>query len=83
MLVGRTLEKLQLAAQDLNANGKILPLAANALRQDETDDVLKQAVERFGHIDVLVNGSGTMDVGQIGTISSADWWRNFVRLSQL
>lgn len=82
VLVARTFEKLQLAARELNADGKAMPIAANTIQQVETDNVLKQAMERFGQVDVLVNASGTMDLGLIGTISPIDWWRNFVRLLQ-
>lgn len=65
-------------AAELNGAGTVFPIAADCLSQEEVDGVFKQAVERFGRVDILVNAAGDMSVGPVGTLSSADWWHNFV-----
>ena len=78
MLVGRNLGKLTSVAQELDAGSRVLPLSAKSIVQDEVDTVFNQACEHFGRVDILVNAAGTMGVGPIGTLSSSDWWQNFV-----
>lgn len=82
VLVGRNEVKLQAAHRDLDAGGKVLPIAANILLQEEADGVFRQALDKFGHVDVLVNASGTMKAGPIGILTTEEWWENFVRLLQ-
>ncbi|KAI3401096.1 hypothetical protein diail_241 [Diaporthe ilicicola] len=77
VLVGRDLEKLRSAMNDLDAGSRVLPIAADSLVQDEADGIFSQAREHFGRVDVLVNAAGTMGVGPIGILSSSDWWQNF------
>lgn len=81
-MIGRNEVKLQAAHRDLDAGGNVLPIAANILLQEEADGVFRQALDKFGHVDVLVNASGTMKAGPIGILTTEEWWENFVRLLQ-
>lgn len=83
MLAGRNLDKLTSVAKELDAGSRILPISANSVVQDEVDAIFTQARGHFGRVDFLVNAAGTMGVGPIGTISSSDWWQNFVSLTTL
>lgn len=78
MLAGRNLEKLTSVAKELDAGSRVLPISANSIVQDEVDAIFSRAREHFGRVDILVNAAGTMGVGPIGTLSSMDWWQNFV-----
>lgn len=83
MLAGRNSDKLKSVAKELDAGSRVLPISVNSIIQDEVDSIFTQAREHFGRVDFLVNAAGTMGVGPIGTISSSDWWQNFVSLTTL
>lgn len=70
-------------AEELVAGSRVLTISANSAIQDEVDAIFTQARDHFGRVDFLVNAAGTMGVGPIGTISSSDWWQNFVSLTTL
>lgn len=78
VLAGRNLEKLTSVARELDAESRVLPISANSIIQDDVDAIFSRACEHFGRVDFLVNAAGTMGVGTIGTLSSVDWWQNFV-----
>lgn len=78
MLAGRNLDKLTSVAKELDAGPRVLPISVNSIVQDEVDGIFSQAREHFGRVDFLINAAGTMGVGPIGTLSSSDWWQNFV-----
>lgn len=65
-------------AKELDVGHRVLPIAANNIVQGEVDTIFTQARDHFGRLDFLINAAGTMGVGPIGTISTSDWWQNFV-----
>lgn len=81
MLAGRNLDKLTSVAKELDADSRLIPISVNSVVQDEVDAIFTQARDHFGRVDFLINAAGTMGVGPIGTISSSDWWQNFVNLT--
>lgn len=83
VLVGRNSGKLTSVAKELDADSRVLTISANSIIQDEVHAIFTQAREHFGRVDFLVNAAGTMGVGPTGTISSSDWWQNFVSRNTL
>jgi NAD(P)-dependent dehydrogenase (short-subunit alcohol dehydrogenase family) len=59
VIASRKLDVLQATATELEAEtgGKVLAVACDARNYDEVEQVLKQAKERFGQVDVLVNNA--------------------------
>lgn len=80
VLVGRSADKLEAAAADLPAQlqDRVLTVAGNIASQEFADSAIKQAVSKFGQVDVLVNAAGAMNVGPVDKLESSDWWENFV-----
>lgn len=72
------MDKLTSVAEELDGGSRVLPISTNGIVQDEVDAIFTRAREHFGRVDVLINAAGTMSVGPIGTLSSSDWWQNFV-----
>ncbi|KAG8165427.1 hypothetical protein KVR01_005702 [Diaporthe batatas] len=77
VLVARTAEKLEAVTEDLADHSRVLTISGNVASQEDADKVFKEAVERFGQVDVLVNAAGAMNVAPIDQISSSAWWENF------
>lgn len=57
-LVSRRLEHLEPAAEKINAaGGEALAVAADVRQPEEVERAIHQTVERFGQLDILVNGA--------------------------
>ena len=60
VLTSRKLPDLELVAKEVESLGrKALPVAANIRHIEEHEAVVKATLDRFGHVDVLVNNAGT------------------------
>jgi len=75
IVASRKLPDLQAVAQEVSQLGrKSLAVAANLRNLAEIDDLVKRAVEEFGHIDILVNNAGTNVVfGSIFNVNEKAW----------
>jgi len=62
-------------AQEVSGLGRrALPVAANIRHLEEVDNLVDQAVGKFGHIDILVNNAGTNPVfGSVFVIDEKAW----------
>jgi len=60
VLTSRKLPDLEAVAKEVEALGvKAFPVAANIRHLEEHDAMVKAALDKFGHIDCLVNNAGT------------------------
>lgn len=67
-------EAVEETVKELEAMGvKAKAYASNAANFDETHDVVKQVVEDFGRIDVLVNNAGITKDGLMMRMSESQW----------
>ncbi len=73
-ICGRDEGSLREAEQRLRTCGtQILAVRCDVGNQPEAEDFIRQATNRFGRVDVLVNNAGTIEVGPLETQSLADF----------
>lgn len=72
--VGRKQSGLATVLEDIkNYGGDALPIKANLAVADEADGAIRQTVEAFGGLDVLVNAAGHISSGTIESTSDEAW----------
>ena len=72
--VGRKQSALATVLEDIKGNGgDALPIKADLAVVDEADGALRQTVEAFGGLDVLVNAAGHISSGTIENTSDEAW----------
>jgi NAD(P)-dependent dehydrogenase (short-subunit alcohol dehydrogenase family) len=79
VLMARTEESLQALADEIEQHsGHVLVVAGDVSQPQDCQEVIQRSLERFGHIDGLVNNAGILE--PIGPISEADaeaWHENW------
>ena len=75
VLVSRTLEECQQAAEEVSAHFNIEALAvgADVTNQQQMEDLAEKVIDRFGKIDILVNSAGINIRGAIDELSHEDF----------
>ncbi|MHA6253472.1 glucose 1-dehydrogenase [Oceanobacillus sp. CAU 1775] len=67
-------ERLQLVEQEINnLNGDVLSYNLDVTNEDQWKDIVKVTVEKFGHLNIVVNNAGIGTHGNIETTTFEDW----------
>lgn len=79
LLVARTEDELSEAAAECGragapANGRAAHLVLDVTAEDAGQRILAESVERFGRLDVLVNGAGTARWRDLDDVTDEDWY---------
>ncbi len=73
-LVGRAGEALEEVAQEItHAGGEALAVVADVTVGADAERVVRETVERFGGLDVLVNAAGILNNGTVESTTLAAW----------
>lgn len=74
ILTARSEELLQHLAESIRqAGGDVLAIPADVTDESQVRDVFRQAMERFGRLDLLVNNAGVFDGGPLDQLSLETW----------
>ena len=74
VVVSRTLAEVEAVADEIIKNGQeALAIPADVSQKSAVDAMVKQTVERFGKIDILVNSAGVAIHNPIPNIREEDW----------
>ncbi|GGX04950.1 3-oxoacyl-ACP reductase [Pigmentiphaga litoralis] len=73
VLAGRTRDKLDEVAQTIGKDDKVLVRPTDVADLSDVEGLVRDAVARFGRLDVLVNNAGTVVEGKITDVSAEDW----------
>jgi NAD(P)-dependent dehydrogenase (short-subunit alcohol dehydrogenase family) len=75
VLVARNLEKVRARAEEVKALGaQVLAIPADLTQEEEVNLVVKQALDKFGRIDILVNLSGGLTRYKAATEHTVEDW---------
>ncbi len=62
VLLGRNLDKLKRVASEIRkAHGKALPVSADITVEGEVETAVKQAIDEFGSVDILINNAAVVN----------------------
>src|SRR5262249_45109973 len=74
ILAARDTQKLAALAESVNGNGSnAVAIGADVTDEQQVQNLFHQAMERFGHLDLLVNNAGVFDGGPIDELSVEVW----------
>ena len=73
VLNGRTEEKLQKVAAEINMPERTLVISGDVSQRDDVEKLVQQTVQKFGRLDTLVNNAAMVIIGKIDDVSLEDW----------
>lgn len=69
-------EKAKATAEEIRAaGGEALSVQTDVSQEDSVKNLARQALDRFCHVDILVNDAGIFPQAKIAELSEADWDR--------
>ena len=75
-IAGRRRDKLQHVANEITARGgEVLPVACDVTQSVDAERAVRETVEEFGALHILVNNAGTHSTGTVEELSEEDWDR--------
>lgn len=57
VICSRSQERLDIAAQEMSAKGEVFPISCDVRDYEQVENVLKETIERYGKLDILVNNA--------------------------
>lgn len=74
VLAARTVSELNDVADEIRGSGReALAVATDVSVKSDVDSMVRQALDRFGKVDVLVNNAGVANHKALPDITEADW----------
>ena len=74
VLAGRNLENLNRTEAEIVARGcKTLPVVVDILKEADIKNMIRQTVDQFGKVDILVNNSGVVKISPLENLKPEDW----------
>lgn len=75
-VAGRRMEKIEESARDIRSDGgEALAIGCDVSNAGDAKRAVRETVERFGRLNVLVNNAGILSVSTIEQIDEEDWDR--------
>lgn len=83
VITSRNQEDCNRVAEEISKayNVQTLALATDVVKKEQVDILVEKTIEKFGHIDVLVNNAGTANSGRAEDLTEQDW-NNILDLNQ-
>lgn len=76
VLTARRIERLKSLEKEITANGgKALVVAADVTKLEDLEKVVKETLDAFGQIDILINNAGLMPLSFVKNLHVEEWER--------
>ncbi len=74
VLTARTLSKLEKVAEEMARYGvRALPVQMDVNKREDIEAMVKEAVDKFGKIDILINNAGISAVNEAENMTDSEW----------
>jgi len=74
VLAARRADRLEQLVADIEAKGgEAIAVTTDVAKHDEVENLIRQAVETFGHVDVLINNAGVMPLAPLALRKVDEW----------
>ncbi len=75
----RKKEKLNDAAENITraTGAEVFPIAGDVSDPAAGDEIIRQVMDHFGRLDILVTNAGGPPAGSFDTVSESDWYKAF------
>ena len=74
VLGARRIERLQQLVHDIeSADGQALSVATDVQRRSDVENLVQQAIQKFGRVDVLINNAGIMPLAAMSKLKVDEW----------
>ncbi|NLJ94654.1 MAG: glucose 1-dehydrogenase [Clostridiaceae bacterium] len=78
VVLGRREERLKEVVENIEEKGgEALYVVADMLNPDDIENVVKQTIDRFGTVDILMNNAGMVSYEPVDKVSMEEWDRIF------
>jgi NADP-dependent 3-hydroxy acid dehydrogenase YdfG len=79
-LLARRKEKLDAVVKEIEATGgRAIAVACDVSKEENVKSAVRQVLETFGKIDILLNDAGVAQAGSVETLAAEDWDRSIGR----
>ncbi len=73
-LAARSTDKLEVLKSEIESGGgKVFALKTDVTKRSEVKDLVKQTVDKFGAVDVLINNAGIMPLSFLKNLHEDEW----------
>ena len=78
VLLARRLEKLEEVKQEITKIGRAcLTIKCDITKKEEVKEAVNTIINKFGHIDILLNNAGIAIKGGVDTLEESEWDKSF------
>lgn len=78
ILLARRLEKLEEVKQEITKIGRAcLTIKCDITKEEEVKEAVNTIINKFGHIDILLNNAGIAIKGGVVTLEESEWDKSF------
>lgn len=82
VLAARRLEKLQEVEGEIRASGgEAFSIKGDVSVKEDCDNIIEEAIRKYGRIDILVNNAGMADKHRPITRCDSEWWKEICRVN--
>ncbi len=78
-LVARTKSEIEQVCEEIQQLGsRAIAIPTDVCRDEEIENCVKETLEKFGKVDILINNAGGNDLGSIVDQDPKIWWNNIL-----